>query len=369
MKWLGLTAALLATTATGQAEGPATPTVGAKVMGRPARKPKSEASPPAPPPDVSLALEAPATRGPWIMRVTNQGDVPVQIVADTRLLSVDVTPRGMRKAVHCELPDDMRPTDSLSRAIVVPPKRAYVETLEPRLYCFAGKLDVLAPGAIVVGHLGWTAGRKSEPPFVVSPIEGVAPGLQALKSIDSPPIALPDEPSSWQGGVTAVQTGDADVPPLSLRGSSAVDAPAPNNIEIPVTLRNDGRNPVIVRFRPEVLQFDVMGPGAIERCAWPTPPAAPLREMFTTLAPKASTTLDITLSSYCTGQALDQPGLVIVRPRIDTREASGAALGLRTFDGELMAAAPTVVRLHRGAAPPPPLVRPQLAPVTSSPTP
>jgi hypothetical protein len=73
--------------------------------------------------------------------------------------------------------------------------------------------------------------------------------------------------------------------------------------------------------------------------------------MFTTLPPRGSESLSVTLSSYCTGHGLDAGGLLVVRPRFDTRHASGAPIGLRAFDGELMAEKPTIVRLHRGAAP------------------
>ena len=49
--------------------------------------PKAEDAPP--PPNVTLEIEASSPRGPWRMRVTNQGDVPVTIVADARLLALD----------------------------------------------------------------------------------------------------------------------------------------------------------------------------------------------------------------------------------------------------------------------------------------
>ena len=98
--------------------------------------PKVDDAPP--PANVTLAIEASSPRGAWKMRVTNEGDVPVTIVADARLLALDVTPRSARKAVHCELPGEMRPQDDSTRPLVLPPKRAYVERFEPRLYCLDG---------------------------------------------------------------------------------------------------------------------------------------------------------------------------------------------------------------------------------------
>ena len=89
------------------------------------------------------------------MRVTNDGSVPVRIVADARFLSLELTRRGEKRAERCELPVAMRPDDWTDRSLVLPAGRAYVETFEPRLYCFTGNAPkALGPTSIVVGHLG-----------------------------------------------------------------------------------------------------------------------------------------------------------------------------------------------------------------------
>ncbi len=338
------------------------PQKAAAAVGHPRAKPKAPPPEPKPAPDVKLVIDAPTMRGPWTMRLINAGDIPVRIAADASLLSLDVTARGARTPIRCELPDDMRASSDRERALVLPPKRSYAESFEPRLYCFAEKLGALAPGAVVVARLGWTAGPKTAEPFEVAPIEGIEPELAPLKSIDAPPVALPDEPSSSLGPDTAhPPEADVDSPRLSLEGAPAVDAMSLNDIELPVTLRNESQRAVVVRFRPEVLAFDVVGPGGIERCAWPTLPGAALPELFTTLPPNGTETLNLSLADYCTkGSALNRGGLLVVRPRLDTRNASGLAVGLRSFDGTLVAMKPTVVRLHRGAAPVGPLRRPRI---------
>jgi hypothetical protein len=306
------------------------------------------------------------------MRVTNNGNVPVRLAADARLLWLEVTPRSARKAVRCTLPADMRPSDDMQSPLVLPPKRSYAETIEPRLYCFGrAELDALAPGAIVVAHLGWPGTSKSRP-FVVSPIDGVEPSVAPLRSIAADAIAVPDEPTAAPAPTEPPAAGAEAFPPrLTVTSQTAVDASSPNDLSVPVTLHNDGTRPVLVRFRPGSLAFEVNGPGGIENCAWPLPPAAPMRELFTTLAPRASATLSVLLNTYCTGHALDQSGLIVVRPRLDTRRASGAEIGLRTFDGEVIALHPTVVRLHRGATAKrqPALRQPQLEPAAAPPAP
>jgi hypothetical protein len=309
-----------------------------------------------------MTVEAPTVRGPWTMRVTNDGDVPVRIAADARLVVLDVTPRGASKAVRCELPADMRAGDDAERALVVPPKRSYTESLEPRLYCFSrGQLDALAPGAVVVGHLGWPGRTAASPPFAAAPIDGVEPPVAPLKAIDAAPIVLPDEPTP-QVVPTAPARAEDDVPHLVLSGTATADAAVAEAIEIPLTLRNESSRAVTLRFRPDTLSFDVTGPLGVQTCTWPAILGAPTREIFTTLPPKAATNLSVVLTAYCGGHMFDQGGLFVVRPRLDTTKASGASIGLRTFDGVVRGASPTVVRLHRGTAPVVSLRRPRLEP-------
>jgi hypothetical protein len=339
------------------------------VPGRPTARPgPKEPETHDPAPDVRLTLEATGPRGGWTMRVTNAGQVPVRLVADARLLSLEVTPRGERKPVHCELPPEMRPADDSARALVLPPERSYVEPLEPVLYCFGGRqLAALAQGAIVVGHLGWTdhAGRA---PFVVAPIDGIDPVVAALKKLDSPPIGLPDAPTLTEWPAAQASPDNPDRPKLTLRGQEAAEAPSPSRVWVTVTLRNEGKRPVTLRFRPESLRFDVSGPGGRDRCKWPTQPVAAMRNLFTTIQPGGSESTTVGLDAYCPGHLFDQPGLLVVRPELDTRKASGADIALATFDGRVVSPSLTYVRLHEGGKPVP-LGRPKLEPLPQPPAP
>jgi hypothetical protein len=308
----------------------------------------------APPANVKLTIDAPSPRGSWTLRVSNDGEVPVRFAADARLLTLALTPRGARKAVHCRLPADMRPGDDLGRSIVLQAKGDYTETFEPRLYCFAGKeLDALAPGAILVARLGWE-GKGTSSPLEVAPIDGVDPPIAPLKSIESAPIALPDEVTpALEAPSPRATEALLDAPRLQLEAKSTLDAESPDDASISVTLRNESSRPVIVHFRPETLGFEVVraGGGGVEHCSWPAAKAAPARELFTTLAPRNGTAqLTVVLPAYCAGNILDLGGLLVVRPWLDTRPVSGRSVGLRSFDGRIDAKSPTFVRLHRGAA-------------------
>jgi hypothetical protein len=334
---------------------PAGPGVRAPPARRPRPKPVDDA-PPLPPAEVILSIDAPSPRGPWVLRVMNNGDVPVRVVADARLLSLDVTERSAPKARHCELPEDMRPADPLERSLVLPPKRAYAETFEPRLYCFDGKLlDALSSGSLVVARLGLA--RAGESAFAVAAIDGVLPQVGDRRVLESLPFRLPDEAVA---SVTTPHDMTTDGANLSLVSAPTVDALSVDTIEIPLTLRNGGSRPLVVRFRPEMLSFDLVRPSGVEHCAWPTVPAAALAESFAPLPPKkGSLQLVADIDAYCRGPALSQGGLIAIWPKLDTRNGSGQGIGVRSFDGQVAAVVPTIVRLHHGRLPPP-LTVPQL---------
>ena len=324
------------------------------ILGAVAAASAAQATMSAPAPRVELALVAPTTHGNWIVRVTNDSPSPVRIVADLRLLSLDVTPRSSR-AIHCELPADMRPEDDQDRRLLVPPGRSYAESFDPRLFCFGdARLDAIAPGAIVEAHLGWGKSATARSHLEVAPAPGVASAFAGLGRLDAPPIAVPDEPTAAPsaraaGGAALAEPTDPDAPRLRLEGGRAVDAEGPDDAEIPVTIENRGVRPVTVRFRPETLAFDVEGPGGSEHCPWPVPSSATTVEALTTLAPRESATIGVLLASYCHGKGLARPGLLLVRPSLETTDAAGRDVDTHAFAGHVRAATPTLLRLRHAS--------------------
>jgi len=315
--------------------------------------PKAPPAPAGPKPDVKLTLDAPTTHGPWTVRVANAGDIPVRLVADARLLTLELTPRGARKPLRCQLPADMRPADDTDRTLVLPPKRSYSESFEPRLYCFGEReLEALEATTIVVARLGWPERANGRGPHVVSAIEGVEPEVAPLADLESPPVSLPDEPTPMAPAEPPRTAEDPDPVHLALGSTRAVDAQSAENLALTVTLRNDGKRPVRVRFRPETLGFEVTSSSGVQHCGWPAMPSAPTRDYFSTLAPGGAESLTVLVGDYCGRAPFERPGLVVLRPNLDTRRASGAPIGLKTFDGVVIAATPSVVRLHTGYAKP-----------------
>jgi hypothetical protein len=311
--------------------------------------PKTPPAPTGPKPDIKLTLDAPTTHGPWTVHVANAGDIPVRLVADARLLTLELTPRGARKPLRCQLPADMRPADDTERTLVLPPKRSYSESFEPRLYCFGQhELEALEATTIVVARLGWPERANGRGPHVVAPIEGVEPEVAALADIASAPVSLPDEPTPMAPPEPTRTAADPDPAHLVLGSSRAVDAQTAENLTLTVTLRNDGKRALRVRFRPETLGFEVTSSSGVQHCGWPTVPSAPTRDYFSTLAPGGAESLTVVIGDYCGRAPFERPGLVVLRPNLDTRRASGEAIGLKTFDGVVIAATPSVVRLHQG---------------------
>jgi|HubBroStandDraft_1064217.scaffolds.fasta_scaffold03392_5 hypothetical protein len=358
LAWIGLAVAVaqVPEPGAGAQVPPSQAAVPAPRPRRPHPRAPPEAAPTLPQPDVKLTLEAPTPRGPWTMRIANDASVPVRVVADARFLAFELIRRGDTRVERCELPSDMRPAEASDRSLVLPPGRAYVETFEPRLYCFSGKaLNALEPTSIVVAHLGWLGKGAGE--WEVSPIDGVDPQIASQKHLDAPPVFLYDEKFSFGQGAPA-QDRNAS---LALQGPESVEAESPDEVGVPVTLRNTGSRAVLVRFRPDTVGFEVFSPSGRELCAWPRRPAAPTPELFTRIRPGGTTQMTFAMAAFCNDDSLDRDGLLVVRPWLDTRGASGKSIGLDAFTGWVSAATPTFVRLHRGRGLPT-RVTPQVAP-------
>jgi hypothetical protein len=148
---------------------------------------------------------------------------------------------------------------------------------------------------------------------------------------------------------------------LVLGSSRAVDAQSAENLALTVTLHNDGKRAVRVRFRPETLGFEVTSSTGAQHCGWPAMPSAPARDYFSTLAPGGAESLTVLVGDYCGRAPFERSGLVVLRPNLDTRRGGGEAIGLKTFDGVVIAATPSVVRLHQGNGKPR-IERPRLDP-------
>ena len=331
-------------------------------------------TPPLPAPELHLTLEMPSPDGPWTMRLENAGAVPLHVLADARLLAFEITapeseddddpkPRKAHapRPVRCELPPDMRPREYDERALVIPGGRSYVEKLDPRLFCFgAREASALVAGAKVEAHL---VGSRESP--AIEPIEEVEPKVASLTDLAGVPTTIaPPAPPPPPKDVGAPQ-------PLTVKTPAFADFRRGWEAEVETTITNASRQPVALLFRPETVGFDVTGPSGVGvtdpsptvRCTWPGPTPPPIMETYSHLAPKQKASITVLLSALCPENTLLRPGLYVVRARLDTRRASGASVGVRTFTGEVLAAEAIRVRVRESTAPPTAAARPQLAPL------
>ncbi len=320
---------------------------------RAAKSPK-EGSPASEPPRVKLTVESAATTWTWLLRVENTDSVPLRLVGDARLLSLDVNPPllkpGRPTTIHCTLPVEMRPSTDEESIQIVPPGLSYVETFDPRLYCFdAQSARALTPGATVVARFGFAATRRQSPspPFVVAPMED-EPGRGSAKEIVSAPFALPESLPAVDSD-HGESLGTPDAPPARLAVSTPIriDAATLADLTLPITVSNPTSRSVAFLLRPETVAIDATGPSGKRRCQWLIIPS-PIAELFTALPPKGRASTEVLVSSLCPRTLFDRAGLYVLRAAVDTRRASGASIGIHTFDGEAWSPSATLVRLRTG---------------------
>ncbi len=329
--------------------------------------------------------------GPWTMKVQNTGEAPLRLAADPHLLVLEVTPPagtvlpGARAAkatttaplvVTCSLPDDARPKTDEGQELVVPAKRSWSTSFDPLLYCFDARARAaLVPGATVRARFGWTTKATKTPippapPFVASPI-GASDGKLAPSKLleataftltdEQRPLAGPPPPASGPPGTSPEGTPAEEQEKASglvLTSSSAVDVARGVELPVTVTLGNEGSRAHVLSFRPELIRFRVSGPAGTVSCGSTVERASPIKELFATLGPRGRASQTVLLTAQCPPDTFDKPGLYRATAILDTSLASGRSIGLRTFDGVVTAATPTLVRVRTprrtGTTPPRP---------------
>ncbi len=347
-----------------------------------------------------LALSVEPSEEPftWVIRLENAEDVPLRVLADPNLLSFDVTapPVGQRDPVtqHCVLPSDMRPDGDEGGTIQLPAHAAYVETVDPRLYCFdAAKARALVAGASVVAHFGFKprrpaqAPRTGREPAEVAPFVAWAPAAHpelvsakevvsgpitlgaraelageaaspAASETETPPDAAPATPSAPHPDTAprapaaphseaAARVGGPDLPAPTIKVSSParIDAEHIRDIMIPITVTNTGAKTTHLLLRPETVVLVADDGAQTTNCQLVITPT-PIAELFTTLPPKGRATTDVPVTPLCPESFFSRPGLYTLRAVVDTRLASGERIGLKTFTGRVAAEATTLVRVH-----------------------
>jgi hypothetical protein len=303
-------------------------------------------------PSVTLTVTPGTNGGPWRVRVTNDGELPVRLAADVRLLSLELTPPDQKKKaeLRCLLPDDARPSSDDGYEIVIPGKRSWSQVFDPFFFCFGAKeRAALLTGTVVKARFGWKPPRARpgakpappSPPFAIAPVGAAIGQLAPLKELEAAPVTLGE---TVKVGATTAAEGAA--PALTLTLPDALDASRGVELGTTVTVANASERAVTLLLRPDTLAFTVSGPGGSVSCGTPKQVASPIRESFTTLGPKGRSQISLLLTAVCPAGTFDEPGAYRVFPRIDTRTASGRAIGLKTWDDEASGRTPMLLRIR-----------------------
>ncbi|WP_437337093.1 hypothetical protein [Sorangium sp. So ce394] len=204
---------------------------------------KKATEPPPPPPAPAPArvwLVAPSPKGPWTLRIDNEGERPMRVPADVRLLrfEIDTLNKRTKKTTRCAAPAGLKPSGFPERrALLLAPGQSYVEHFDPRLLCFGKDEAALAGGAVVRAWYGWGPppkwSRKApSPPFAAEstddpPAFAPAPGLAAPTVVLS--YGLPRKEAAADGA------GDAEPPSAADHEAqpSADKAPQPSADKTP----------------------------------------------------------------------------------------------------------------------------------------
>lgn len=311
---------------------------------------------------------------PWTVTITNEGDLPVDLAADARLLSFNVRAPGKKTAVRCTLPDSGRPSKpDPHTATRIGPRESVTEDFDPRLYCFdAAGQKLLVPGALITPYFGWAPpkprshwyrGRRvadhvpETAPFVAELVEepteeGEASlGFVADKELRGQTFALRSEYADWSAARLVTTEERTEESPLDLRLVQGSDAEAERNATVELTIRNLAQEDVRLYFRRELVSFEVVGPEGRNTTCNPIPEArAPDRQAFMLLSHGERRSYVSRLTELCDHGTFATPGIYRVHARFLATQ-TGADQGLSAFTGTVVSREAAVVRIRTGETP------------------
>lgn len=324
----------------------------------PAASTPSASTPPAP--AVKLEL-TPAPSGPWTLKITNNNETPVRLAADARLLSLEIanTTATSGTITKCSLPDDARPSTDEGYELVMPSKRSWTATFDPMLYCF-GSRAALVKDASVKARFGWRsvatkggANASTSPPFAVTPVGASVGKLTPEKELESDPVTIPETVTAVPKPPPPPASSDAPPPPpnVYLTVPETMDAAKGQELSTTVSLVNESDRPITLLFRPDMVNFALSGPAGTVACGAPRVIGSPPRDLFITVGVKARTSLGVLFTSTCPAGTFDHPGLYRLTPRLDTTNASGRHINVKSWDGVATSKSPLLLRIRQPKRP------------------
>jgi len=327
---------------------------------------KKAAVPPAPEPHIALRLE-PRPQNAWVVSIVNEGDAPLEIVADARLLRLEVEPpsdveetaepgaakskakfkklakKPTEKTFTCTLPLAMR---SDERTLVLAPGRRYLEAIDPRLFCLDASKKIIE-GTKVTAKLGWAPAKQGaqKPPFIVRPPPSSTGSLAAMKELVAEPVVVTKK-NAPRFGNGAPSSGKTKA--LVARAGKAQSALRATNAQVTLQVENVSEETVSVYARPQLVAATVRSPrGIVTACdGWARP--APIVDFVVRLKPNARWSATVLLASICPKGTFDLPGLYEIVPRL---HADPVPWEPKAIVGDIVADTPQLLRIEEGEKP------------------
>ncbi|APR74860.1 Hypothetical protein A7982_00206 [Minicystis rosea] len=399
------------------AAAPAAPAAAKPAAPRPVAK-KGPAKPPEPElpdPEVKLRVIAPSAQGLWTMRIENEGSHWVRVPADARLLRFTLEPgdtmsKKAAKPTNCQAPAGLRPDGFPEpRALMLAPGDAYVETFDPRLFCFGKDAKVVEGGVIVRARYGWDApknAKKVDAPFAVEGTEYPAT-IAPQKQLFAPTIVLsweppdpveepnasdakPDDDKGTKADKDAKDDKDTkddkdpakddkdpakadkdakddkgtkdgkddrsnepkppvdeNAPKIELKAGPYTEAVSGARLTLTLTATNVGRRATLAAVRSRMFGFRIEGPDGVTRCTAGAQTRTIARDGYRPLKPGGSISMTVFVEEACGRPIFRRPGLYKVTPSLHLVE-TGVEHGLAAYTGVARAKEPTLVRIHTG---------------------
>jgi hypothetical protein len=257
------------------------------------------------------------------------GAAPVDVVADRRLVEVELRPvEGRGRRVHCRHPDAPRRIDA-ARVRTLAPGERYAEWFDLRMLCWGRRARArLEAGARATLRLR----TRSRRDWVARQ------GEETTRTLEAAPFTWRPPPVE-----------DAGASPLAVRLGPA-DARTEGGLRFTVRVQATvGRPRVYVR--PDSFSFEVVGPGIPEPvlCA-PVQGGGinPPPDLFRRLGGQRRVVSVLDVSYFCPEGTFEEAGVYGVTPTLTLRH-DGAAYALDATVGTFVGA-PQIVRLRRGGA-------------------
>lgn len=293
---------------------------------------KPAKAPELPPPSASFAVASEPDQ--WTLHVENTGETPFLLLADARLIRIEFAAEGKKKPVVCSLPDSVRNEVGLDRQIVIEPHGSYTEKFDPYFICFGETLEAAFNAAQqATVHFGYapkkgTGGSHVLSPYVTTSVAAATSSVAELVA----PVEIHSHRAASASAQSPVAT--AEPGPYDVRLPTHEDAERGFEISTTVTATNHGPLQSWIYLRPSTIGFTVTPTsGAPVDCPPSSLGGAPIRESFTSLIPRATTSLSVSLTALCPKGAFAKAGIYRVSPRLDTTLAPGSSLGLFAFVG------------------------------------